>query len=88
MVASVHIRKYSSQIRYRYLVIFKVPYPKLSVRNTADPNPKECLLSSRADLEAELVLNGHDDLHMVQAVQPQVLDEVAAQRHLSPQTTN
>ncbi len=55
------------------------------MRNT-DPNQKDCLLNARADLEAELVLNGHDDLHMVQAVQPQVLDEVAAQRHLSHTT--
>ncbi len=54
------------------------------MRNSAYPNPNDCPLDSRAHLKAELVLNGHDDLHMVQAVQPQVLDEVAAQRHLSP----
>ena len=40
------------------------------------------LTEGRAHLKAELILDGHDDLHMVKAVQPQVLDEVAGQGHL------
>ncbi len=34
------------------------------------------------DLEPELVLHGHDDLHVVQRVQPEVLHEVRLQLEL------
>ena len=34
------------------------------------------------NLEAELILHGNDDLHMVEAVQPQVLDKVGIRRQL------
>ena len=34
------------------------------------------------NLEAELILHSNDDLHMVEAVQPQVLDEVGIRRQL------
>ena len=34
------------------------------------------------NLEAKLILHSNDDLHMVEAVQPQVLDEVGIRRQL------
>ena len=34
------------------------------------------------NLEAELILHGNNDLHMIEAVQPQVLDEVGIRRQL------
>ena len=34
------------------------------------------------NLEAELILHSNDDLHMVEAVQSQVLDEVGIRRQL------
>ena len=34
------------------------------------------------DLEAELVLHGHDDLHVVEGVQAEVLDEVGLEGQL------
>ena len=34
------------------------------------------------NLEAELILHSNNDLHMIEAVQPQVLDEVGIRRQL------
>ena len=34
------------------------------------------------NLEAKLILHSNDDLHMVEAIQPQVLDEVGIRRQL------
>ena len=34
------------------------------------------------NLEAKLILHSNDDLHMVEAVQPQVLDKVGIRRQL------
>ena len=34
------------------------------------------------NLEAELILHSNDDLNMIEAVQPQVLDEVGIRRQL------